>query len=74
VSTKEFIRAATALPAEERALVVDSPLRTLHEPDPEVDRAWTDVAERRLSELRSGRVRAVAGEEVFAKARARLAG
>ena len=73
MSTKELIREATALPVEERALVVDSLLRTLHAPDPEVDHAWAEVAERRLNELRSGRVRAIPGEEVFAQVRAKLA-
>lgn len=72
VSTKELIRQVTALPVEERALVVDSVLRTLHVPEAEIDQAWAAVAERRLAELRSGRVQAVPGEQVFAKARARL--
>lgn len=72
VSTKGLIRKVSALPAEERALVVDSLLRTLHAPDAEIDQAWAAVAERRLAEMRSGQVQAVPGEQVFAKARARL--
>jgi len=42
---------------EERTLVVDSLLRSLNPPDPEIDRKWAIVAKRRLEELRSGRAR-----------------
>ncbi len=70
--TKEIIEEAQALPVEQRAMVVDSLLRTLNPPDAEMDKQWISVAKRRLSELRSGRVNPVPGEEVFAKARERL--
>ena len=55
---KEIIKEAESLPVEERALVVDSLLRTLNPPDPNVDREWAEVARQRLEELRSGRVTA----------------
>jgi putative addiction module component (TIGR02574 family) len=72
-STAEIIDEVTSLPVEERALVVDSLLRTLNPPDPEIDKKWVVVAKRRLEELRSGRVKPVPGEEVFAKLRQRFA-
>ena len=72
-STAEIIHEAESLPVEERTLVVDSLLRTLNTPDPEIDRKWVAVARRRLEELRSGRVKPVPGEEVFAKIRQRFA-
>lgn len=71
--TAEIIHAAEALPVEERALVVESLLRSLNPPDPEIDRKWAGVAKRRLHELRSGRVKPVPGEEVFARIRKRFA-
>ena len=71
--TKEIIEEATALPVEERVLVVDSLLRTLNTPNPEIDMAWVDVAKRRLAELRSGRVRAVPGDLVFGRIKERFA-
>jgi len=73
-STAEIIRGAGSLPVEERMLVVDSLLRSLNPPDPEIDRKWALVAERRLKELHSGLVTAVPGEEVFDKIRRRFAG
>ena len=36
---------------------------------PEYEEAWADVAELRLAELRLGKVKGVAGSEVFARAR-----
>lgn len=73
-STAEIIREAESLPVEERTAIVESLLRSLNPPDPEIDQKWAAVAKRRLQELRSGRVKAVPGEEVFAKIRHRFAG
>lgn len=70
----EIIKEAESLPVEERAIVVDSLLRTLNPPDPEVDRKWVEVAKRRLEELRSGQVKAVPGDQVFARVRERFGG
>ena len=72
-STAEIIHEAESLPVEERTLVVDSLLRSLNPPDPEIDRKWAAVAQRRLQELRSGQVKPVPGEEVFARIRQRFA-
>ena len=71
--TKDIIQEATALPVEERVIVVDSILRTLNPPNPDIDKEWVDVAKRRLAELRSGRVRPVPGDHVFARIRERFA-
>lgn len=72
-STAEIIHEAESLPVEERTLVVDSLLRSLNSPDPDIDKKWSAVAQRRLQELRSGRVKSVPGEEVFARIRQRFA-
>ena len=71
--TAEIIHEAESLPVEERTVVVDSLLRSLNPPEPEIDRKWAVVAKRRLEELRSGRVKPVPGEDVFAKIRQRFA-
>lgn len=70
---KEIIQEAGALPVEERARVIDSLLRTTNAPEPETDRQWVAVAQRRLAELRSGNASAVPGDEVFAKIREQFA-
>ena len=74
MTTKELIEAVVSLPVEERALVADSVLRSLNAPDSEIDRKWAQVAQRRLAELRSGKVRPISGKEVFAKVWKRFEG
>jgi hypothetical protein len=63
----EIIHEVESFPVEDRTFIVDSLLRTLNPPDREIDRKWAVVAKSRLDDLRSGRVRAIPGEEVFAK-------
>ncbi len=67
MNTKQLIEEAVSLPVEERTLVVDSLLRSLNQPESEIDKEWAKEAKRRLDELRSGRVNAIPGEEVFKK-------
>ncbi|MFH1097258.1 MAG: addiction module protein [Candidatus Desantisbacteria bacterium] len=67
LTTKEIITEATSLPVIERAVVVDSLLQSLNPPNEEVDRKWARIAKCRLDELRSGQVKAIPGDEVFAK-------
>ena len=64
---KEIIEEAESLPVEERAIVIDSLLRTLNPISGDIDVEWIKVARRRLAELRSGSVSAIPGDEVFTK-------
>jgi len=69
---KEIIQEAESLPVEERAMVIDSLLRSLNPPSAEIDREWIRVAKHRLAELRSGSIKPIPGNEVFAKIRERF--
>lgn len=69
---QKIIQEVQSLPVEQRALIVDSLLRSLNQPDPMFDAQWITVAKRRLDELRSGQVKPVPGEEVFARVRKRF--
>ncbi|MBS3805845.1 MAG: addiction module protein [Oleiphilaceae bacterium] len=69
---QELIDEASALPVDERALVVESLLKSLNPTETGIDEKWAEVAENRLAELESGQVSAVSGEEVFRKIRSRL--
>jgi putative addiction module component (TIGR02574 family) len=73
MTTNKFIEEALRLPVEERALIADALLRSLNVPDASVDAKWTEVAKRRLEELRSGRVKPISSDEVFIEASKRLA-
>ena len=50
-STEEIIQEAATLPIEQRILIVDSILRTLNKPNPDMDAKWAKVAMQRLDEL-----------------------
>jgi putative addiction module component (TIGR02574 family) len=69
---KKIIEDAESLPVEERVIVIDSLLRTINPPLADVDTEWINVAKRRLAQLRSGEVKAVPGNEVFARVRSRF--
>jgi putative addiction module component (TIGR02574 family) len=68
MTAKKIIEQALSLPVEERALIADSLLRSLNMPNADIDAKWTEVAKRRLQELRSGKVKAVPGDMVFDRA------
>lgn len=65
MNTKQLIDEAVSLPVEERALVIDSLLRSLNQPESQIDKLWASEAQRRLDELRSGHLEATPGDEVF---------
>jgi hypothetical protein len=69
---KEIIQEAESLPIEERAIVIDSLLRSLNPTLTEIDIEWIKVAKRRLAELRSGSVKAIPGADVFIKIKERF--
>ncbi|MCP4149393.1 MAG: addiction module protein, partial [bacterium] len=55
-----------------RAIVADSILRSLNSPESDIDEKWVAVAQKRLAELRSGQVKPIPGEQVFARIRKRF--
>ena len=67
MKTKELIAEAISLPVEERALLVDSLLRSLNTPEPDIDKKWIAVAKNRLQQLRTGEVTAISSDEVLKK-------
>jgi putative addiction module component (TIGR02574 family) len=69
----ELIQEASSLPVEARAKIVDSLLRTLNQPDSDIEAQWAAVAKRRLAELKSGNVKPIPGDEVFEKIHKRFA-
>ena len=71
-TTKKLIDEVLSLPVEERAIIADSLLKSLNPPEQDIDMKWIGIAERRLQEIRTGKVKPVSGEEVFTKVRERF--
>ena len=70
----ELLEKALALSSQDRGLLIDLLTATLdNEPAEEgVEAAWKEEIERRIEDVRSGRVKMIPGEQVLARARARL--
>lgn len=74
MDTKQLLDEATSLPVEERALLVDSLLKSLNQPKSELDDQWAEEARKRLSEIRSGAATPITGDDVFRNLWTRLRG
>ena len=61
---------ALSLPSDERVSLVEKLLMSLNLPiQAEIDRLWVEEAERRVSQIETGEVELIPGDEVFAKIR-----
>ena len=59
-------------PIEDRVVLADAILQTINPVDPEVERKWVAVAQRRRGEFLLGKVNPIASADVFAEAYARV--
>lgn len=64
-SAKNAMDQALQLPANERAALVQTLIRSLDKPDPSLDAGWFKEVEDRLSAYQSGEITAVDAEDVF---------
>jgi putative addiction module component (TIGR02574 family) len=63
--TKEVLETALALPAIDRAAIVESLLASLDHPDAGMDESWAAEAEERLAAFDAGQLKAIPADEVF---------
>lgn len=68
-SLEQIEEQARGLSAEERAKLAESMLESLHAPVSEVEAAWTEEIERRVTAFDRGEISSYAAEDVFAEAR-----
>lgn len=69
---EDIIKEAEALSVDERVRIIDALLRSLNPPKPDIEKAWAATALNRLSELRTGAIKPIPGEEIVAKLRSRF--
>lgn len=62
---KDLIDEAESLPVEARTRIIDTLLKSINPIDAKIESEWLRLAKQRLSEIRSGCVKLVEGEEVF---------
>lgn len=68
----QIMEQARSLSSEERALLAETMLESLHSSSPEIQAAWDDEIASRLAALDRGEMPESSAEEVFAEARHRL--
>lgn len=66
MSIQEMEAELLRLPSDERARLAEFLIASLDEED-EIAQAWADEAERRYEELRTGLVKGIPADEVFAQ-------
>ncbi len=69
IKTDELISEAISLPADIRALIVNKLLESLNPTKKEIDELWAAEAEKRVEDIRTGKVKPIPGEEVFKEIR-----
>jgi putative addiction module component (TIGR02574 family) len=63
--TKQILENVLALPAIDRAVIVESILTSLDHPDASIDEIWAEEAEKRLTAFEAGQMKAIPADEVF---------
>ena len=64
-SSESLLKRALQLKPQDRFLLIDGLIRSLDEPDKEIDEIWSAEAEKRLKAHREGRTQGVSFRTVF---------
>lgn len=64
MSNKEIIESALKLSPPEKLLIVESILRSLDEPNKDIENIWIDEAEKRLKAYREGKLEGIPMENL----------
>jgi len=65
--TADIMEIADSLPIDMKIELVDRLLDSMYPREKEIDELWKIEIERRVEEVRSGKVKTIPGEEVFAE-------
>lgn len=65
MSTKDLLYEAMKLKPEERFILIEGLIKSLDEPDKNLDEIWAEEAEKRLKAYREGKLEGIPMEEIF---------
>lgn len=65
--TKELISMVESLPVDIKTALVEKILGSLHPSQKEIEVLWAKEAEKRVKEIKTGKVKTIAGDKVFAE-------
>jgi putative addiction module component (TIGR02574 family) len=63
--TNELISMVESLPIDIKTTLVEKILNSLHPSQKEIDALWAKVVERRVDEIKTGKVKTIPGDKVF---------
>jgi putative addiction module component (TIGR02574 family) len=63
--TNELISIVESLPVDIKTKLIEKLLKGLHPSQKEIDELWVKQAEKRVSEIKTGKVKTIPGDEVF---------
>lgn len=65
VKTNDLISMVESLPVDIKTTLVEKILDSLHPSQKKIDALWAKKVEKRVDEIRTGKVKTIPGEEVF---------
>ena len=72
LKTSKLISEIESLPIDQKTQIVDIILNSLNPGRKEIDELWAREAERRVEEIKSGKVKTIPGEQVLKEVQKRL--
>ncbi|KKK65201.1 hypothetical protein LCGC14_2976540 [marine sediment metagenome] len=72
MKTDELMSIADSLPVDIKTKLIDKLLNSLNPTSKEIDELWKTEAERRVEEIKNGKVKPIPGEEVFKEIRKKI--
>ncbi|MBI5026884.1 MAG: addiction module protein [Nitrospirae bacterium] len=72
MKTNELISMVESLPVDIKTTLVEKILNSLHPSQKEIDALWAKEAEKRVNEIKTGKVKTIPGDEVFKEIRKRF--
>ncbi len=72
MKTNELIAMVESLPVDIKTTLVEKILNSLHPSQKEIDALWAKEAEKRVREIKAGRVKTIRGEDVFREIKKRF--
>lgn len=72
MKTDELMSIADSLPIDIKTKLIDKLLNSLNPTSKEIDELWKTEAERRVEEIKNGKVKPIPGEEVFKEIRKKI--
>ncbi len=63
--TNELISMVESLPVDIKTKLVEKILNSLHPSQKEIDALWVKEAEKRVKEIKTGKVKTISGNKVF---------